>query len=139
MRSLRAFLDSNDVQFIQQRVDSFDQLKEAQVIVNCTGMGARELCGDEKMHSVQGHLILLKDQNPTDMDYMLVHMLGAGQTESGQTVDRFIYVFPKRSSATDQRAIGVLGGTFVEGADKATPNEAEFELLLRNANEWLTG
>ena len=55
------------------------------------------------------------DQNPTNMDYMLVHMLGAGQTESGQTVDRFFYVFPKRSSATDQRAIGVLGGTFVEG------------------------
>src|SRR5687768_6624080 len=60
MRCLRAFLDSSDVQFIQQRVDSFYQLKEAQVIVNCTGMGARELCGDEKMHSVQGHLILLK-------------------------------------------------------------------------------
>ena len=38
------------------------------VIVNCTGLGAREICGDPKVHPVKGQLVMLPPQ--PNLDYL---------------------------------------------------------------------
>ena len=75
------------------------------------------------------------DQEPSELNYMLIHWFeeevgedantnandnANGQTamassSSGHPIKRAFYVFPKRSSTNDPRAIGVIGGTFIDG------------------------
>lgn len=43
-------------QIVQREVASFSELKDFDLVVNCTGAGARELCEDEKMYQVRGHM-----------------------------------------------------------------------------------
>jgi hypothetical protein len=47
------------VNFVKRKVTSFSQIKD-NIIINCAGLGAKDLIADEELISVQGHLILLK-------------------------------------------------------------------------------
>jgi hypothetical protein len=38
------------------------------VVVNCTGLGAREICNDKKVHAVKGQLVMLPPQ--PELDYL---------------------------------------------------------------------
>lgn len=134
MTSLRKALN-NRVTFKQQKVQDLASLPE-KVIINCTGNGARKLVGDEKMVSVQGHLIMLKDQKPEDLQHMILVYFGKGTTKSGHNVKRSFYIFPKQLPGSSKQDIGVVGGTFIEGADASTPNKEEFEIMLKGAKEF---
>jgi len=120
------------VKFVQKRVNNFSEIT-TRYIINCAGLGASALSGDNKMVSVQGHLIMLKDQIPKDLQYMILVYLGEGETESGQKVKRAFYIFPKQLNHAAPNDVGVIGGTFIEGATPATPNKEEFELLVERA------
>lgn len=135
MRELTNYLKSKQVVFKQQRITSFDQIK-TKYIINCVGMGAAELKQDEDMIPVQGHLIMLKDQKPEEMQYMILVYGKQGVLDSGHKIKRSFYIFPKRLENTGPNDVGVLGGTFIEGATKDTPNTAEYETILQNANEF---
>ncbi|MFI5333412.1 MAG: FAD-dependent oxidoreductase [Candidatus Babeliales bacterium] len=134
MESLTSFLQ-NKVTWVQQRVTSFDEINTP-IIFNCSGLGARHLNDDKDVVSVQGHLILLEDQNPEDMNYMISFYVEPGKTESGQYAKRSIYMFPKHMPDSDARDIGVMGGTFIEGADNQTPNQEEFDLIIKRSKEF---
>ena len=41
--------------FEQRKVKSFDEFRDAALIINCTGLGGKEL-GDEKMHPIRGQI-----------------------------------------------------------------------------------
>ncbi|MEI7865645.1 MAG: FAD-dependent oxidoreductase, partial [Chthoniobacterales bacterium] len=69
MKSLRDYLEGK-VTFEQRKVTSFADLPSA-LVFNCTGLGARALEDDKQMVSVQGHLIMLKDQVPADLQSMV--------------------------------------------------------------------
>jgi D-amino-acid oxidase len=88
------------------------------------------------MAAVQGHLIMLKDQNPQDLQYMILVYFNEGETQSGQKVKRSFYIFPKHLPNTGAKDIGVIGGTFIEGATPKTPNEKEFDILLEGAKKF---
>lgn len=118
-----------------KKVTSIAELQEP-YIFNCAGLGAKEINKDEAMVSVQGHLIMLEDQKPTDMNYMISFYVDEGKTESGQPIKRSIYLFPKHVPGTPEKNIGVMGGTFIEGATPDTPNEEEFELIMQRAREF---
>ncbi|MDO9376477.1 MAG: FAD-dependent oxidoreductase [Ferruginibacter sp.] len=48
------------VQFIQTNLDGFEQLSEDfDLVINCTALGSRELCGDETLVPVRGQVGLL--------------------------------------------------------------------------------
>lgn len=134
MISLTNYLKSR-VTFIQKRIDSWDQVA-THYIINCSGLGSKELNHDDDMVSVQGHLIMLKDQKPTDLDYMLLVYFNEGKTKSGQKVKRSFYIFPKKLANTAINDVGVIGGTFIEGATNRTPNEKEFNILIQGAKEF---
>lgn len=138
MQSLTSLLE-NKVTFVQKKVDSFDEI-EAFYVFNCAGLGAQDLAGDAAMTSAQGHLILLQNQDPETLNYMIGRQTGEeAVTEAGQVVKRSIYMFPKHVPGSPDSSVGVLGGTYIEGATDATPNEQEFEILVERMRGFFGG
>jgi glycine/D-amino acid oxidase-like deaminating enzyme len=91
-------------------------LKEA-VVLNCTGLGSRQLFGDEALEPVRGQLTILEPQDGVDYDYLIGSL----------------YMFPRNDGI-------VLGGTFDHGdwstaVDLATQARilAAHEALFRKA------
>ncbi len=135
MTGLRDYLDKKKIKFVQKKIHSFSDLN-TMYIINCSGLGSGKLNKDGEMAAVQGHLIMLKDQNPQDLQYMILVYFNEGETQSGQKVKRSFYIFPKHLSNTGAKDIGVIGGTFIEGATPKTPNEKEFDILLEGAKKF---
>jgi D-amino-acid oxidase len=81
-----------------------EQLADLQepVIVNCTGLGAKALFGDEELEPVRGQLTFLLPQ--PEVDYMVI---GGGG----------LYMFPRRDGI-------LLGGTFEHGVWSLDVDEA---------------
>ncbi len=135
MQQLTTYLKMHKIRFVKQEIKSFDQIKD-KFIMNCTGLGAAKLNGDKDMLSVQGHLIMLKDQKPSELQYMILVYFGDAKTKSGQNLTRSFYIFPKHLPKTGKNDVGVLGGTFIENATQDTPNSEEFDILLQNARDF---
>jgi D-amino-acid oxidase len=77
------------------------------IVVNCTGLGARELFGDRELMPIKGQLTVLLPQ--PEVDYAVV---GNG-----------LYMFPRRDGI-------ILGGTFERGVETMDPNpEAKRRIL----------
>ncbi|MEY4673651.1 MAG: D-amino acid dehydrogenase [Planctomycetota bacterium] len=134
MKELRDWL-STRVRFEQRKVERFADL-EATLVFDCAGLGSGSLNGDAAMVPVQGHLIMLKDQVPADLQHMILVYFDEGRTESGQKVKRSFYIFPKRLPGTGANDVGVVGGTFIEGGTPETPNPREFDLLIEGAKRF---
>ncbi len=84
------------------------------VIVNCTGLGARDLFGDDGVVPVKGQLVVLRPQ--PELDYLTI---GGGRFSRGGSQ----YMFP--------RADGVLlGGTFNRGEETLQPNARQTDRIL---------
>lgn len=84
------------------------------VIVNCTGMGARELFGDDSLVPIKGQLVVLRPQ--PGIDYLTV---GGGRFSTRGSH----YMFPRSDGI-------LLGGTFETGVETLDPNPAETERIL---------
>ncbi|MDR0296915.1 MAG: hypothetical protein LBH67_03000 [Rickettsia sp.] len=135
MISLTNYLKSKNVPFIKNKIQNFAEVK-TKYIMDCTGLGAKELDKDDKMVPGQGHLIMLKNQNPEDVKYLISIALGKGKTSAGQVVDWYFYMHPKHLPNTPTNNVGVMGGTFVEGATPQTPNEEQFDLVVTRARDF---
>ena len=134
MTRLREFLEPR-VRFEQRKVERFSDLPVS-LVFDCAGLGSAALNGDAKMVSVQGHLIMLKDQRPKELQHMILVYFADGRTEAGQKVKRSFYVMPKHLPGTGPDDVGVVGGTFVEGATPETPNTREFDLMIEGARRF---
>ena len=86
---LRSRVEALGGSFVQSFVEDLSEVS-GEVIVNCVGLGARELCGDEEVRPVRGQVIFI-DQDP-----------GIGHFD--QQPETLTYTIP-RSDVT------VLGGT----------------------------
>ena len=86
------------------------------VIVNCTGLGARDLFGDDSLVPIKGQLVVLRPQ--PGIDYLTV---GGGRfsTRGSQ------YMFPRSDGI-------LLGGTFETGVETLEPDPVETERILAN-------
>lgn len=85
------------------------------VIVNCTGLGARDLFGDDGLVPVRGQLVVLRPQ--PELDYLTI---GGGRFSRGGST----YMFP--------RADGVLlGGTFDRGEETLQPDARQTDRILQ--------
>ena len=80
------------------------------VIVNCTGLGARDLFGDDSLVPVKGQLVVLRPQS--EVDYLTI---GGGRFSSGGSQ----YMFPRSDGV-------LLGGTFERGrGERATRRRSD--------------
>ena len=83
MDELHKYLRKNNIKFVQKKIEAFYDLK-GKFIINCSGLGAQKLNQDKEMISIQVHLIMLKDQHPKDLQYMILVYFKEGETQSGQ-------------------------------------------------------
>jgi hypothetical protein len=123
------------VKFVQKKVASLDDVP-GDVVFDCSGLGASKLDNDEEVVSVQGHLVMLKDQVPADLQYMILTYFGEGKTAEGQKVKRSFYIFPKHLLDSGPNDVGVVGGTFIEGGTPDTPNTEEFGIMIQQARDF---
>lgn len=135
MANLNAYIKSKKIKCVQKEVHSFEEIEE-KFIINCSGLGAENLNKDSSVISVQGHLVMLKDQNPAELQHMILVYFDKAKTKSGHNVKRSFYIFPKHLDNTGINDVGVIGGTFIEGANEDTPNIEEFEILLNGAKNF---
>ncbi len=86
------------------------------VIMNCTGLGARELFGDNALEPVRGQLEVLLPQPELDYCYL---------SDAG-------YMFPRRDGV-------ILGGTFQHGNWSLEPNPTDSARILAGHVEVMSG
>ncbi|OWF65511.1 hypothetical protein B6A14_06865 [Polynucleobacter hirudinilacicola] len=135
MVELHKYMSAHNIPIVKKKINSFADLSQ-RFIFNCSGLGSSQLANDSKVIPVQGHLIMLKNQIPQNLNYMILVYFGEGSTEANQKVKRSFYIFPKRLANAGPQDFGVVGGTFVEGGNPNTPNLKEFELLLEGAKKF---
>ena len=134
MKSLHDYLEPK-MPFVQEKVTDLTTLGSP-LVFDCTGLGAAKLNDDAEVVSVQGHLIMLRDQTPADLQHMILVYFKEGKTESGQHIKRSFYMFPKHLPGTGINDVGVVGGTFVEGGTPQTPNYQEFDTMIAAAKNF---
>lgn len=134
MEDLKLLL-KDKAKLVKRKIQDINTL-EQRIILNCTGIGAKDLTKDHEMVSVQGHLIMLKDQNPSEINHMIVVFFDKEKTKSNFNIKRSFYMFPKRLLDYPEEDIGVIGGTYIEGADENTPHEEEYKIMLEAAKKF---
>lgn len=85
--------------------------REARAVVNCSGLGARELVGDKSMNPIRGQIVRVR--NPGLTRFILDDDNPAGVT----------YIVPRSEDC-------ILGGTAEDGVWDTTPNPAVAEGIL---------
>ena len=80
---------------------------DEELVVNCSGLGAKTLFGDAELEPVRGQLSVLAPQ--PDVDYIVLSRAG--------------YMFPRSDGI-------VLGGTYQHGSDDTTPDRATEERIV---------
>jgi D-amino-acid oxidase len=93
----------------RRELASLDEL-EADAVVNCAGLGARELAGDASLTAVRGQIVRVAA--PEVREWLL------DQSDP----QRLVYVVPRVNDV-------VLGGTAEEGAEDRTPDAATTEAI----------
>jgi D-amino-acid oxidase len=88
---------------------------DAPVVVNCTGIGARTLAGDETVAPVRGQIVVA--ENPGISEFYIDHGLRGFD---------YVYAFPHDD-------VIVLGGTSEPGASDLAPRPSVTERILRDA------
>lgn len=119
---LRALLEDVRVAGGDVVVRTFHDLSDVRalpepLVFNCTGLGARELVGDEELVPVRGQLVFLLPQ--PEVEYAVLF-------------DGFRYMFPRRDGI-------LLGGTAERGVESLEPDPATTERILRGHRRIFAG
>lgn len=99
--------------FVRARFETLEDVRalDETLVVNCTGLGAGALFGDETMTPVQGQLSHLLPQPEIDYAYV------------ANTAEGTLYMFPRRTGI-------VLGGTSKRGQWSLEPDPAEIRRMV---------
>lgn len=101
--------------FEQRKISSLDELSSYDIIINCTGLGSRDLLDDSLVHPVCGQVVLAKAP-------WIKHWLAfSGWNSIG-------YVVPRTTNV-------VLGGTAIADNWSETPDIETAESILKNCQQ----
>lgn len=109
---LQQQLQQHKVKFIHQEITNLEVLADKyDILINCSGLGARQLCNDNKVIPVRGQVALLSP--------------GAF---SGVYLDNEVplYVVPRKDAI-------IIGGTYEENVETETTEPAAISTILDNA------
>jgi len=67
------------------------------------------------------------------LQYIIYQPVEHAMTATGYQIERFFYQAPKQ---TVNGRLGVIGGTYIEGASDANPHEEEFDALFQRAKDF---
>jgi len=112
-RYLRALLRDYDARGGKVVIRAFSDMAEVlnlrmSLVMNCTGLGAKTLVGDDQLVPVRGQLSILAPQ--PKVDYIALQPPGH-------------YMFPRSDGI-------VLGGTFESGATNLDPDQATVRRIV---------
>lgn len=128
MRELKRNIKELNISIEQKEIHSFNNIEE-KIVFNCSGFGAKELTGDQRIVPVQGHLITLQNQKIEELQYMLNFKVFQPTLE-GKPRDELIYFAPREE--------GILGVTFKRGESSSDANQHEFERLLERCRKFFS-
>jgi D-amino-acid oxidase len=113
---LEAQLKQQGVTFEERRITSLDELKsEADIIINCCGLGARTLLDDREMNPIRGQVLRVRGS-------------GLNKAIANDDTNPPLYVLPRRDDV-------ILGGSAVAGREDLEPDPTETEQILAGIQE----
>lgn len=113
LRYLRGRFEHAEGTIIQRHVQSLDEATpECELVVNCAGLGSRELVGDQQLVPIRGQIVRVRNPGLTRVIFDEEHPAGV------------TYIVPRSSDC-------VLGGTAVDGAWDTQPDPAVAAAILR--------
>lgn len=66
------------------------------VVINCAGLGARELTGDSTLHPVLGNMLHTNNEPNNSLNYMILYHTGLGEDAgAGSGKGAHLLFFPK--------------------------------------------
>ena len=104
-------LKTMNVEIKQQELNSFSEINDADIIINCTALGSQHLCNDEELIPIRGQVALLE---PDDFSFIFLDN------------EMPIYIVPRQDAI-------IVGGTFEEGIFDTTCEPATLDNILYNA------
>lgn len=114
MKWLLASLAERQVEVVLREIRSLEEATAvADVVVNCTGLGARELCDDHDLCAVRGQVLRVPGAN---VPYAWID----------DTRELPCYVIPRADGL-------VVGGTAQPGDERCAPDAADTERILADA------
>jgi glycine/D-amino acid oxidase-like deaminating enzyme len=125
---LTSQLKARGVTFIQRTITSLTELlnlTNASLVVNATGLGARELIGDEKVHGVRGQTIFV----PCEADKL--ELLAQATLHQGS---HYTYAIPRPSDGGV-----ILGGVSQRENTSSVPDLKLRPDILKRVNELTKG
>lgn len=111
---LQQQLQQKGVKFIEKEIKNFDELTgDYDIVINCSALGSRELCNDDRIIPVRGQVGLLSPKNniPIYLDN-----------------EKPLYIVPRKDAI-------IVGGTYEERVETETTEPATIERILNNAYE----
>ena len=121
----------------KKNLKTLDDLSE-KIVFNCTGLGYKKLISDDSLMPILGHLVMLKNQTPSKIQYMLIVNFQSESTpELG--VERTLDFFPKHIPSSPKNDIGVLDGTFTNSSNMDISHEVEFQKIINRAKFFFYG
>ena len=111
---LQQELVKEGVQFFERTISSFNELtNQFDVVINCSALGSRTLCNDNKIIPVRGQVGLLEPVE--QMDIYLDN-------------EKPLYIVPRKDAI-------IVGGTYEENIDEEITEPETIQRLLNNAYE----
>ncbi|MCU0320798.1 MAG: FAD-binding oxidoreductase, partial [Chitinophagaceae bacterium] len=102
--------------FIQQNIEDIQSIAtKFDVVINCTALGAKQLCNDATLVAVRGQVLLYE---PNLINQIFID----NQTPS--------YMVPRKDAT-------IVGGTYEEGVDSNSVNENDLKIIQAKAEEIL--
>lgn len=108
---LQNILDKKNVLFEQKVINDFNELSSFDIIINCSALGARELCNDKSIIPVRGQVALIETK--TEMPIYLDNEMP-------------LYIVPRKDAM-------IVGGTYEENIYEETTEPKTIEYILNNA------
>ena len=119
LRWLTQQLHTAGVKCQQRKVSSLDQLSSYDIIINCTGLGSRDLLGDQLVYPVRGQTVRVK------APWMKQWLVRYGE-------GRLDYIFPRGKDV-------LLGGTLQPNNFQVTPDPETTTDIARRCQEYFPG
>jgi D-amino-acid oxidase len=117
---LKKRVEDLGVTFVTRSIHSFSELaSEADAIVNCSGLGAKELAGDDQVYPIRGQVVMVEKDPKLDTCIRLVHR------------DPVLTLILPRSKDI------LLGGTVNENSDSTEPNDQETSEIIERCSRVL--
>ncbi len=108
---LQNLLEEKSVLFIEKTINHFNELPLFDIIINCTGLGSRNLCNDETVVPVRGQVGLIETK--TEMPIYLDNEMP-------------LYIVPRKDAM-------IVGGTYEDNIFEEATEPTTIERLLNNA------